>query len=75
MVLWTVGGRKQIKAEQMPRVEQARVLADKVKEAVKGSLEKENQTRLSWHKRSQFWLKPFCDLSDHSACCWAGLSN
>ena len=47
MVLWTVSGRKQIKAEQMPRVEQARVLADKVKEAVKGSLEKENQTRLS----------------------------
>ena len=47
MVLWTVGGRKQIKAKQMPRVEQARVLADKVKEAVKGSLEKENQTRLS----------------------------
>ena len=47
MVLWTVGGRKQIRAKQMPHVEQARVLADKVKEAVKGSLEKENRTRLS----------------------------
>ena len=47
MVLWTVGGRKQIRAKQMPHVEQARVLADEVKEAVKGSLEKENRTRLS----------------------------
>lgn len=44
MVLWTVGGRRQIRAKQMSHVEQARVLADKVKEAVRGSL---------WRKRTK----------------------
>ena len=35
------------------------------------SLEKKNQERISWHKRSHLWLKPFCDPNlDTMLCPW-----